>query len=92
MKINLFSTFREHAGVKSIELHFTESVDVHSVISRILADFPQLRRIWLNTDGDLYGHVHISLNQVDIMTFPERLDTLVKDGDVLDFFPPITGG
>jgi MoaD family protein len=92
MKINFYSAFREYAGIKSIELKVSESENVHSIIVRILADYPELRRLWLSADGNLYSHVQISLNQVDIMTYPDRLDTLIKERDVLDFFPPITGG
>lgn len=92
MKINLYSTFREHAGVKTIEVALPEKASVRWVIQRILETHPALRRLWLDKNNQLHGHVHIGLNQVDIMAYPDQMETIVGDKDVLDFFPPITGG
>lgn len=92
MKVNFYSTFREHAGVKTATISAPEDATIRWIISKVLEEFPGLNRLWLDKSGALHGHVHISLNQVDVMALPNQLDTVVKEEDVVDFFPPITGG
>ena len=92
MKVKFFSTFREHAGVSTIDLNLNEQISIKQVIGILLDSYPSLQRIWLNESGELHGHVHITINQVDVMAKPDGLDTLVGQNDQLDFFPPITGG
>ena len=92
MKIRFYSTFREHTGCASLQLDITESSTIKQVIDHLVEIKPQLRRLWFNKNGDLHGHVHITLNQVDIFSIGEGLETQVKQDDVLDFFPPISGG
>ena len=92
IKVNFFSTFREKAGVTSINLDLQEGCTIHQLIFLILDKLPSLRQVWLDKSGELHGHVHIGLNQVDVMALPEGMNTVCKDNDVIDFFPPITGG
>jgi MoaD family protein len=92
MKVNFFSTFREQVGTKTLEVPLPVGDTVHDLIFEILRRKPTLERYWLDETGHLFGHVHISLNQVDVMALPDGLDTQLKPDDVIDFFPPITGG
>lgn len=92
MKINFYSTFRECLGVSSIKIDLPTKTTVKRLVEELLLSYPNLQPFWLDKQGELYGHVHISINQVDVMAFPDKMDTQVSEDDVIDFYPPITGG
>jgi len=92
MRINFYSSFRENAGVKSIDLPLVGVTTVMDIISSILRQYPGLKRLWLDENEELHGHVHISVNKVDVLALPDQLGTVVGEKDELDFYPPITGG
>ena len=92
MKVNLYSTFREHAGAAHIELELEPGATAAWAINELLKSYPVLERLWLDKSGNLLGHVHICINQVDVQSLINGLDTLLKPQDTLDIFPPVTGG
>lgn len=92
MQINLYASFRERAGSNRLEIIIAAPATVQSAIQQIVTDYPALKDAWLDQNGDLLAHVHVSLNQVDVMALPDQLQTKVQDTDILDFFPPIHGG
>ena len=92
VKINLFATFRLIAGIKSFDLDLPAGTSVISTIHRIVERYPILRSHWLDTAGELHAHVHVFVNGDDALTLPAGLDTPLRPGDTLDFFPPVAGG
>jgi molybdopterin converting factor small subunit len=92
MKVNLYSTFREHAGIAHFELELQPGATAGWAIGELLKRYPALEKLWLDAKGDLHGHVHVCINQVDIHSLPKGLDTIVEPQDTLDIFPPVTGG
>ncbi len=92
MQINLYASFREHAGVKRFDLPVSAGITVQDAIQSIIHLYPALENAWLDSNGELHAHVLISLNQVDVFALPDGLQTIVQDTDTLDFFPPIHGG
>ena len=83
MKILYFAHFREKANVAEEEVKLPDSItDVNSLID------------WLESRGDGYAdafadrdHIRVAVNQEHV-----DFDTLVKMGDEVAFFPPMTGG
>jgi sulfur-carrier protein len=92
MQINLYATFRLHAGVRSFELDLPDGTSLQQVIETIVASYPVLRSHWLDEHGNLYAHVHAFINGHDAGTLPHGLNTTLQPADVLDFFPPVAGG
>jgi MoaD family protein len=92
MHVNLYASFRERAGTNGIEMQVSQNDTVRSMIKKITSNYPELKEAWLDEFDELFAHVHVSLNQVDVMILPDQLDTIVCDSDVMDFFPPIHGG
>ncbi|MEM5775909.1 MAG: ubiquitin-like small modifier protein 1 [Anaerolineaceae bacterium] len=92
MRINLYASFREHAGVKQFDLPVSSATTVHDAIHQIIRLYPALQNAWMDQNGELHAHVQVSLNQVDIFALPDGLSTPVQNSDTLDFFPPIHGG
>jgi sulfur-carrier protein len=92
MQINLYATFRLHAGVRRFDLDLPDGVTLKQAIEAIVEQYPVLHNHWLDEYGNLYAHVHAFINGVDAGTLPDGLNTPLKPADVLDFFPPVAGG
>ncbi len=92
MQVNLFATFRLHAGVKSFNLDLPANASVRQAVLEIILRYPVLQKDWLDQGGDLHAHVHIFVDGNDVNTLPEGMDTRLKSNSVLDFFPPVAGG
>lgn len=92
MQVNLYATFRLHAGVKTIELDLPAGTTAMQAIVEITRRLPALRDHWLTRNGELHAHVHAFVNGADVATLPEGLNTPLQPDAVLDFFPPVAGG
>lgn len=92
MKINLYATFRQVVGAKSIDLDLPEFATVQELLGEILASQPRLGALLLNDSGQLQGHVHIFINGRDIQYLPDGMNTSLTSTDKIDIFPPVAGG
>ena len=92
MRVNLYATFREHAGVKHFILDQPSGISVGEAIRRIVECYPVLHDHWLNDRGELHAHVHVFVNGSEVFTLPDALETRLQAEDTLDFFPPVAGG
>jgi molybdopterin synthase sulfur carrier subunit len=92
MQANLYATFRQRAGVKTIQLDLAEGATMRQAVQAIIEQVPSLRPDWLDDQGVLYGHVHGFINGEDVSTLPQGWDSPLSVHDVLDFFPPVVGG
>ena len=92
MQVNLYSAFKDAAGIKTFPLDLPAGSTVDDAIQAIVIKFPAIKNVWFKNENELYAHVQISINQLDILSLPEGYQTLLKKEDVLDFFPPIVGG
>jgi MoaD family protein len=90
--VNLFATYRLEAGVKSFQLEIPDDPIVGKVILAILEKYPILKQHWVTHGDELYSYVIVIFNGRDINNLPDKLNTLVRDGDQLGFFPPMAGG
>ncbi len=83
MNILYFAHFREKTNVAEEQVELPEGVtDVTSLID------------WLASRGDGFAdafadrdHIRVAVNQEHV-----EFDTLIKMGDEVAFFPPMTGG
>jgi len=90
--VNLYATFRLHAGVKTLSLDLPAGATVFDAVNDIVTRLPALRGDWLDDEGRLHAHVHIFINGNDTAGLAEGLNTPLNPDDVLDFFPPVAGG
>lgn len=80
IKIIFFASAREITGTREISLDLTEQLTTSTDIIRHICElFPQL------TPG--INQISIAVNQVYI-----KSSTTLKDGDIVAFLPPISGG
>jgi molybdopterin converting factor small subunit len=43
-------------------------------------------------DGKLLGHCHMFINGRGVNYLVDAMDTRIKDGDIINFFPAVGGG
>ena len=77
--IKLFARLREIVGVGEIERDLTQGATVSDLLNTLHAEFPRL--------ADLTARTIISVNQE--FAAP---DSLLRDGDEVAIFPPVSGG
>ena len=92
IKVHLLASFKMIAGVSAMELHLTQGTAVQDVVEGVICTCPVLQSHWLDENGELHAHVHVYVNGDDVNTLPEKMKTPVKDGDEIDFIPPVAGG
>ena len=85
VKVRLFASMRDHAGVKDADV---EGKNVAQVLDSLVNAYPLLKTQIFNEDGDILPHVRVLLNGIAI----SDLDTELKMGDELAVFPPVGGG
>jgi sulfur-carrier protein len=90
--INLYATFRQIAGVKSISLDLPPSSRVCDLLENLCLEYPALRAHLFDADGKPFGHIHLFVNKRDITYLPEGLEGQLHGQDTLDIFPPVGGG
>ena len=83
LSLVFFASVREQLGVGQVEREWDES----------LANVEQLLASLVEEKGEAWGKVLMRPNLlVAINQEMARLDTAIKDGDEIAFFPPVTGG
>jgi molybdopterin synthase catalytic subunit len=77
--IKLFARLREVAGVGKLERELTDGATVTDLLNSLYAEFPPM--------ADLATRTIISVNHEFV-----ALDSLLRDGDEVAIFPPVSGG
>lgn len=68
-----------------------EGRTVGEVLDRLDQQFPGLKQLLLDENGEIRRHINIYLNDEDIR-FLQRLETPARDGDVVSILPALAGG
>lgn len=92
MQFNLYATFRLLAGIKTFQIDLPDGTTVLQAVYAVVDQHPVLRTHWLDPDGEIHAHVHIFVNGQDVQNMESGVQSELKLGDVLDFFPPVGGG
>jgi len=80
------------AGQNTLSLEMEYGQSVLDAFLRVLEVAPALKPHWLDHDGQPQVFVHVFLNGDDTATLPQGMQTILHDGDCLDFIPPVAGG
>jgi molybdopterin/thiamine biosynthesis adenylyltransferase/rhodanese-related sulfurtransferase/molybdopterin converting factor small subunit len=89
MKIYIPTPLRPYAGrADAVDV---EASTVGEALSRLVHQYPDLRRHLYADDGRLRAFVNVYLNDEDVR-YLEKEATVVKDGDSLSIVPSIAGG
>lgn len=87
--VKLYTSLREIAGEKETKVNARTIKEAIEILSKKYGD--SFRKHLLDENGNLKPFFHIMVNGRR-MELLKRLETELKDGDVLDIFPPVGGG
>lgn len=90
--VHLFATYRSLVGERQLVLDVPENTNVLTAIEKLLIKHPVLRQHWFNQAGEIMPYLFVILNKQDVASLPNGLFTQLKEGDELDFVPPVGGG
>ncbi len=68
-----------------------EGKTLGEILDRLDQQFPGIKKLLLDENGEIRRHINIYLNDEDVR-FLQRLDTPIRDGDVLSILPALAGG
>ncbi|MHA1917579.1 MAG: MoaD/ThiS family protein [Candidatus Ranarchaeia archaeon] len=95
IEIRFFGLLRNIIGKKVIEITIPTNSPNNKLKDHLVDVFkiyPKLKEEILNeTEDGFKSQYRLLLNSKEI-TFKNPLDTVIKENDVLQFFPPISGG
>ncbi|MCA9822593.1 MAG: ubiquitin-like small modifier protein 1 [Dehalococcoidia bacterium] len=75
-------------GQKTVE---AKGTNVNEILTDLEARHPGFRQQMFAEDGQLHRFVNVYLNDEDIR-YTGGVDTVIKDGDVIDILPALAGG
>jgi len=94
IRVRFFATLRDAAGKREVEVDAQgEGMDIlnlmHFLFGKLGEDF---KRAMLDPEtGNIRRYIKIMVNGRDIELL-NGLKTLIRDGDIVQVFPPIGGG
>ncbi len=92
MKINFYATFRPIVGGKTVVVPDAAGCTVWQLVQDLVQQYPALGPQLFDESGALFPHVHIFVNGRDAPYLPNQLETVLKETDSVDIFPPVGGG
>ncbi len=91
MRIRLYANLRDAAGKRAVQIPLSEAAPVSEVIIALIARVPELAPLILDERGELATHIAVVVDGRDVRHLQGR-ETVVRDDDQLDIFPPVGGG
>ncbi|MFN8481998.1 MAG: ubiquitin-like small modifier protein 1 [Anaerolineae bacterium] len=92
MKVQFYATLRQVVGAKTVEVPVPPGSTLQTLVDTVVVQYPDMRSMLLDADGDLLGNVHVFLNGRDGHYLAQGMETVVAATDVVDIFPAVGGG
>ncbi|MBX7252424.1 MAG: MoaD/ThiS family protein [Candidatus Promineofilum sp.] len=92
MKVNFFATLRQVTGQKTVDLDLPDGVTVQQVLDAVVNRYPAMTGMLADDAGKLLGHCHIFINGRGVNYMLDQMDSVVRHGDTVNFFPAVGGG
>lgn len=92
MKVNFFATLRQVTGQKTVEFDLPAGVTAQQILDAVVERYPDMIGMLADEDGKLLSHCHMFINGRGTNYLLDQMDTVVKEGDVVNFFPAVGGG
>lgn len=92
MKVQFYATLRQVVGAKTVEVPVPPDSTLQTLVDTVVVQYPDMRSMLLDADGDLLGNVHVFLNGRDGHYLSQGMETVVAATDVVDIFPAVGGG
>lgn len=85
IKLLLFASARDTAGVESMELEYTPETTIRALLANAVAQYPTFAEVVAAIEAKQYM---LSVN----LEYENNLDNIVNDGDEIGVIPPVSGG
>lgn len=92
MRIHFYATLRPSADGKTLQLDLTPPVTVYQVLQRATELKPKLDAELWDEKRQLHDHIKVFVNGRELAYLPQGIQTILKETDELDVFPPVGGG
>lgn len=92
MQVSFYATLRQIVGAKTVQFDLPDGATIGELITRIVTQYPPLRKELLDNDGSLYRHVHVFVNGRDVPYLENRMETVLREQDIISVFPAVGGG
>jgi molybdopterin synthase sulfur carrier subunit len=89
VEVNLPTILRQHAGGQK-SVHANGST-LGEALNDLVRQFPGLNGQVVTTEGALHKFVNVYVNDDDVR-YLDKLETKVKDDDVITILPAVAGG
>ena len=90
IKIKLLRPYSEIVGKKDFEIDFNGST-LNDLLNYLIDKYPKLKNELYTKNDELTDYVCIFVNDKPASALNE-LETIIKDGDEILFFIPLSGG
>ena len=92
MEWRLFANLAEAAGTKRVAVEAGPGDTFGEAFEQLLEAHPKLREEVLDDDGEIRDHIRVLRNDHNPFVKDEGYETVLKEGDELALFPPVSGG
>jgi MoaD family protein len=83
IKVKAYPIFKEY-----VEIETKSNISISELIRLLDTEYPEFREYYLDKDGNLDIEVVIVHNGKQVKDY----NTVLADGDVVTFIPPVAGG
>jgi MoaD family protein len=90
IKIKLLRPFSEVVGKGEIEIDFNEK-SINDLLKLLVKKYPKLEKEFFKDGNELTEYICIFINDKPLSAL-NGVDTILKNGDEVLFFMPISGG
>jgi len=92
MIVNYYASLRQVVGSRQVDFVLPQGSTVRQLVEEMVKRFPGLKNEMLDSQGSLYGHIHIFINGRDSTFLEGSLDSILEPDDTISIFPPVGGG
>jgi sulfur-carrier protein len=92
VNVRFHATLRQAVGGRHVVVDWQEGLTVWGFVTQMIERYPPLGPQLLGADGKLARHVHVMVNGRDAPYLPNAMETVLRETDAIDVFPPVGGG
>jgi molybdopterin synthase sulfur carrier subunit len=91
MQVKFYASLRQAAGTKMMQAEVHQGTTMREVLTEVTQRYPVLDKFIWKEPGELSELAHVFVNGENVRHLA-GLDTLLKQEDKVDIFPPLVGG
>ena len=92
MNVRFHATLRQAVGGRHVDVDWRDGLTVWGFVTQMVERYPALGPQLLDAEGKLARHVPVMVNGRDAPYLAAGMETLLRENDKIDVFPPVGGG